>query len=596
MLRTIDRYELLEEIGHGGMATVYRARDTRLDRLVAIKIMHPHLRGAREARARFVREAKSVARLTHANILQIFDNSSEDSEESYIVTELLTGPTLKEFAEKNGPIPAEVAAAFTIELARALAAAHAAGLIHRDVKPENALLHEDRCVKLTDFGIAQMVDSQSFTATGQILGSPGHMAPEQIEGADCDVRTDIFALGTVLYYLATGRLPFTGRNPPQILKRIIDGEFADPLRMRPSIGGRLRAIIVKALAREPKDRYASAEEFERALVEFVREVGIEDSSATLAAFIGDPEKVRGEIHARVIKELSNAGERAAAAGDLPTALDHFNRVLALDETNARVMKLLDRIGRRSRQRSRIVAVGSGVAMFGVAAMAYAIFGPEPGPNDHPTPDGGAVIVNDPPPSDASPDRALGDARADSSDEDASSTDAPSDPDDARPTRPDVRPAARDPRFVVFRVYPQQGVRVSVDGSPPRELSTSFLGMTLVPGPHRFQYLSGDDCCADLSFVESIPPGDDQLILDTRNLPFNDARLYVTAPVPADVAIDGRTRGRTREFIPIPMNRLDEAMRLTVTAPGHQAYTATVSVRAGQTTEHSAALVPAEETP
>src|SRR6185295_1762819 len=235
MLKRLEKYEIVDEIGHGGMATVYRARDTRLDRLVALKVMHPHLQGAKEARARFSREALTIARLHHPAILEIYDYSGEESDTSYIAAELLTGPTLKQFADAHHDIPPEICACVAIQLARALAAAHAEGVIHRDVKPENVLLHENRCVKLTDFGIAQLVDVQGMTTTGQVLGSPAHMAPEQIEGKECDPRSDLFSLGTVLYLLATSELPFSGSNPHQVLKRIMEGRFKDPLQARPSI-------------------------------------------------------------------------------------------------------------------------------------------------------------------------------------------------------------------------------------------------------------------------------------------------------------------------------------------------------------------------
>src|SRR5210317_776114 len=260
MLRKLEKYEVLDEIGHGGMATVYRARDSSLDRFVALKVLHPHLQRTSEARARFTREAKSVARLRHPHILEIYDYSGEASDETYIAAELLTGPTLKDFVLEHKEVPAEIAACIALQLAEALGAAHAKGIIHRDVKPENVLIHQDRCVKLTDFGIAYMVDTHTFTATGQILGSPGHMAPEQVEGSTCDARSDVFSLGTVLYFCSTGRLPFVGRNPHHLLKLLLGGEYPDPLRLHPAIGAELAAIMQKALARDPADRYQSAAE------------------------------------------------------------------------------------------------------------------------------------------------------------------------------------------------------------------------------------------------------------------------------------------------------------------------------------------------
>ena len=195
MLRQLERYDVLSEIAHGGMATVYQARDTKLDRMVALKVMHPHLRGAQEARSRFAQEARTIAKLHHPNIIEIYDFSGKDSEEVYIATELLTGPTLKGFLDSHANIPAEIAACFAIHIARALIASHREGVVHRDVKPENVLIHQNRLIKLTDFGLAQMRDTHSMTITGQILGSPGYMAPEQVESKECDARTDIFSLG-----------------------------------------------------------------------------------------------------------------------------------------------------------------------------------------------------------------------------------------------------------------------------------------------------------------------------------------------------------------------------------------------------------------
>ena len=585
MLRKLGKYEILDEIGHGGMATVYRAKDTRLDRLVAVKVMHPHLRAAPEARVRFAREAKSVAKLRHGNILEIYDSSEEDSEEAYIVTELLTGPTLKEFAESHlDHIPAEIAACFVIEIARALASAHGAGIVHRDVKPENVLLHEARCMKLTDFGIAQMVGGQSFTATGQILGSPGHMAPEQVEGGDCDERTDVFSLGTVLYYLATGRLPFAGKNPHQVLKRIVDVDYPDPLRVRPSIGGRLRAIIVKSLARDPADRYQSARELESELCAFVAEADIDDPSAMLARYLPEPEKVAAELRAATIPRLTQRGKRRADQGDVPGALDDFNRVLALDEGNAQVLELIERIGRRSRQRTWLMAGGGILGAFGLAAMAYALI--TNGPDDEvaiaeaDTPSGFEAVIE--PERDASSSardaaravaRTDGDAGARSADVEVTSV--------ARAQkRIDTARHHDGPVTVVFSPQRCAEVEISVDGSPARRFGAAFDSVEVEPGRHEFRFV-GSAQCGDHT-VEVVVPPQERYVLSPV-IPFAHARLLVMTNVPAQISVDdGRVTGPNNDIVEVPVTSVQAEVRLTVTAPGHTAYTGAVRLTAGQT--------------
>jgi serine/threonine-protein kinase len=591
MLRRLGKYELLDEIGHGGMATVYRARDAKLDRLVAIKVLHPHLQKAPEARVRFTREAQSVAKLEHPHIVQVYDYSGEDSDESFIAAELLTGPTLKRFAEENPEVPPEIAACIALQIARALGAAHARGIVHRDVKPENVMLHERRLVKLTDFGIAQMVDSQSFTATGQILGSPGHMAPEQIEGGDVDARTDLFSLGTVLYFLAVGRLPFTGRNPHQVLKRIVDGEVADPLRVRPALGAPLRGIILKALARDPNDRYASASELEAALTAFLASVGVDEPDAELVAYLADPTAHAATLRARVLGRLLERGRRAVVVKDRATAVECFDRVLAMDEGNTEVLQLLERLGRGDR---RVVYAGGIAVLVGAAALA-AILWPRP-PVD-PPPDAGLVLDT----SDAGPLAAALDAATDAAD--AAADAAAPIPDaglDARPAltvepEPDAgrrRPVSTAARLVEINPSPQN-VLVSVDGAPAREWGPRFRSVELSPGPHTFRFEAPSGCCEPLELQVRIPPGDEPYTLPAR-LPFRPARLYVTA-MPADVeVVAGRgaaARGRTRAVISIPMATAEEVREFRVTAAGHEVYTSRVPLRAGELKTVSAELRP-----
>jgi serine/threonine-protein kinase len=684
MLRRIEKYEIEEEIGHGGMASVYRARDTHLDRKVAVKIMHPHLRGAREARVRFTREARTVARLRHPNILEIYDYSGEDSPESYIATELLTGPTLKRFAEQHPDLPPEIAACMVAQIARALAVAHDHGIIHRDVKPENVLLHENRALKLTDFGIAQMVDAQSMTATGQVLGSPGHMAPEQVEGKECDARTDVFALGTVLYFLATGKLPFTGKNPHQILKRIVDGDFPDPQRLRPEIGARLRAIILKCLARDPADRYQSARELERACEEFAAEIGIEDTDAEVVRYLADPAGVTAELRRRAVERLTARGERALRAGDRLAAMADFDRVLAIDDGNARVLSALAREHRRSRLRTLAFWSGSGLLATAGIAMGVAAFvlssARDGAPRAHfVTADAGADVsqpagdatstdgdvqrpngvngvIGIAGASDAAAAASAGPARATADPTDAGvearqTASEPADagldatPGSATPSRSAVAagseavtvlgaapgPAATrsgasgsvanlatqlrggtaerlggngggsrgagtasgagpasasGERLVVFAPSPR-GVSISVDGRPARPFGPSYREERLTVGRHEIVFVGDEDCCEEGRFELNLPPGDEPYVF-ARSLAFRPARLYVSGP-PADVAIDGRVVGRTRQFLTIPLGEFSRRVTLTVTAPGYRAYTGVVELRAGRVTEFPVSL-------
>jgi serine/threonine-protein kinase len=576
MSRTIEKYEVLEELGHGGMATVFRARDTKLDRLVALKLLHPHLRGAAEARARFRREAQSVAKLHHPRILEIYDYSGEGSDESYIAAELLTGPTLKVYVEQADELPAEIAACFAIEIARALVAAHEKGIIHRDVKPENILLHENRVLKLTDFGIAAMVDSHSMTATGQILGSPGHMAPEQIEGHDTDARTDVFALGTVLYFLATGRLPFTGKNPHHVLKRVLDGDVTDPLRFRASMGAALKAITLKAMATKPDERYASVAEFEAALRVFVALIGIEDPEDAVTRFLVDPNGTSKDVQARVIAHYTQRGKDLVAKENSREAMDAFDRVLALDEKNEEVLTAVAGMG-RSKHRSRrvkhaLIAAGT-LGTASLAAWSLTHLGGSEATHPHvpETHDAGA-------PSDAF---IAYDVVAPRDAVDAPQADIPPEPVIA--FRP-VHPVLTVPRRVVFDFDPQN-VQIAVDNQPLRLYGPAFSYVDLLPGRHRFHIVSNVDCCSEATIERVIEPGEGAMPL-RHVLPSRPAILIVRTNTPADVVVEpGLARGRAQGAIDVPITARERVERrtITVTAPGFAAYTGEVQFAAGGVT-------------
>jgi eukaryotic-like serine/threonine-protein kinase len=334
-LPQLAKYELLEELGHGGMATVYRARDRRLGREVAVKVIHPHLRDSPEVVSRFNAEARAVAMLHHGNIVEVFDVSDPDEPEQYLVAELLRGTTLRRLLAEHKAMPPDVAAAIALELLGALAHAHANGIIHRDVKPENVLIERGSgaagggvLVKLTDFGIAKLLDAQGVTSTGQVLGSPAHMAPEQIEGGDVDVRADVFGLGVLLYECMVGHLPFEGTNPAQVLRRVLDGRYPDAQRERALVGSRWSALLDHALAHAVADRFADANAMRDAIVAELDRLGISTPARELEAWMDDPRGYEDTHAKRMIEKLCALGNDARKRGDVLAAAADYNRALA----------------------------------------------------------------------------------------------------------------------------------------------------------------------------------------------------------------------------------------------------------------------------
>src|SRR5580698_2171199 len=366
--RIPERYTLIEEVGQGGMAVVYRAQDETLKREVAIKVLHQHLAGEPESRARLEREAQAVAKLRHDNILEIFDYSGLDSHTAYIVTEFIDGQTLKQFLNARTPGFPEVAALITSEICRALGHAHAAGVIHRDVKPENVMIRKDGLIKLMDFGIAQILDFQRMTVTGQLLGSPAYMAPEIIEGKPLDFRTDVFSVGILLYLLATGALPFSGRNPHEVLRRISEGKFADPRSVKPGVDQALARIISRALARSPDDRTPDVALLGAELGAYLAEAGLTDVRAELRGYFADPVGYDAALPARLGAALVDSASAHLAAGRRVKALELWNRVLAFDPHNATVNVALRRLEGRRRLKTAGAALGL-AALLGGAGSA-----------------------------------------------------------------------------------------------------------------------------------------------------------------------------------------------------------------------------------
>jgi eukaryotic-like serine/threonine-protein kinase len=252
-----DRYELEELVGTGGMSSVYKAHDRLLDRRVALKVLHQQYSGDEEYVERFRREARSVATLTHPNIVTVIDRG-EHGDRQFIVFEYVDGDNLKRMIERRGPAPVETALELGIQMARALAFAHQNGLVHRDVKPQNVLLNGDGQAKVTDFGIARSLDVQhGMTQTGTVLGTSDYIAPEQAQGQRVDEQTDVYSLGVVLYELLTSHVPFPGENFVAVAMRHINEDPPSIRDERPDVSQRVDAAIRRAMAKRPEDRFAS---------------------------------------------------------------------------------------------------------------------------------------------------------------------------------------------------------------------------------------------------------------------------------------------------------------------------------------------------
>src|SRR3569833_804078 len=252
-----NRYELEEVVGTGGMSSVYRALDTLLERHVALKILHPHYGDDAEYVERFRREARAVAQLSHPNIVTVIDRGESDGQQ-YIVFEYVDGESLKQLVDRSGPLPARRVVELGLQIADALAVAHQHGLVHRDVKPQNVLINADGEAKVTDFGIARSLDVEhGVTQTGPVLGTSNYLSPEQARGQAVTPATDVYSLGVVLFELLTGEVPFPGENFVAVAMKRINEPPPSLLEKRPDVPVRLVYAIVRALAKDPADRFPS---------------------------------------------------------------------------------------------------------------------------------------------------------------------------------------------------------------------------------------------------------------------------------------------------------------------------------------------------
>jgi serine/threonine-protein kinase len=609
---------VLDELGHGGMATVYRAHDKRLARDVAVKVLHPHLRDNREIAHRFSVEAKAVAKLRHPNIVEVFDISSEDDTEQYLVVELVRGPTLRKLLQERGALPPEIAAAFVMELLSGVAHAHASGVVHRDVKPENVLVeHRPRpssttttnpgsgplrgetplprsqpgstkepssaanagervAVKLTDFGIAKLLDAQGVTSTGQVLGSPAHMAPEQIEGGDVDGRADVFGLGVLMYECMVGHLPFLGNNPAQVLRRVLDGVYASAEREKPTVGKIWSDILDHALARKAASRFPDALAMRDAISAELARLGMGAPRVEIEAWLDDPLGWTTAHEKRLVDRLCELGAASRKRSEAVAAAADYNRALAFSPNNPALLRIVASM-HRSEARARLIrslaplvlgaCVLGGGAYFVAKSLKGEIHGGDHDPVSTTTAEPSASAALARPSATASSRPSVPSGPSVSATTTAS----------AAPARtlatPTVAPKAGVERKVSFRsVHPSFGVHMTIDGAPgpdpdPR---TSF---PLDEKAHTLVFTCTGDLCTpmtvkvdpgpqDISLpVElQVPParivvdGDSSHSYGIEELP----NLILTNGQEAEVAMTAGTRGV------IVFDRIDPANKQSVT--------------------------------
>jgi beta-lactam-binding protein with PASTA domain/tRNA A-37 threonylcarbamoyl transferase component Bud32 len=262
------RYEIVRPIARGGMADVFLARDQLLDRPVALKVLFPELSVDRSFVERFRREAQAAANLTHPNVVSVYDFGEEDGT-SFIVMEYVDGRTLTSIIHSEGPLLADRAAAIGADVAAALGFAHRQGVVHRDVKPGNVLIDGSAHVRVTDFGIARAANTEeNLTQAGAVMGTATYFSPEQAQGHRVDGRSDVYSLGVVLYEMVTGRAPFAGDNPVSIAYKHVREEPPTPRSVNPSVPSAFEAIVLQAMAKDPAQRYQSAEDLRADLLRF----------------------------------------------------------------------------------------------------------------------------------------------------------------------------------------------------------------------------------------------------------------------------------------------------------------------------------------
>jgi formylglycine-generating enzyme required for sulfatase activity/tRNA A-37 threonylcarbamoyl transferase component Bud32 len=325
-MKKLAKYDIIEELGRGGFAVVYKARDTVLGRIVALKVLHTHVAKNHVFVQRFQQEARTAARFDHSHIVTIHDVGEEDGQ-YYIAMNYLPGRGLDErLAEAEGPLPLEQVVSIVAQVADALDYIHRRGSVHRDVKPSNVMVSDEGLATLLDFGIVRAADGTPLTTVGEKMGTPQYMSPEQAEGREIDHRSDVYSLGVMTYQMCTGKAPFDDVSPLVVLRLHADKAPPSPRELNPDLPASVAQVLLKALAKQPDERYQSAGGFAQALQEArQQETQLAEIYAQLQAAVGDENWAAAEAHCQEILALSPDYR------DVPALLDQAHQAQAEKE-------------------------------------------------------------------------------------------------------------------------------------------------------------------------------------------------------------------------------------------------------------------------
>lgn len=352
------RYQLEQELGRGGMATVFLARDLRLSRRVAVKVMHPG--GDARRTERFRREAELAASLKHPNVLEVHDFGEDAVRGPFLVCEWVQGESLRELARRLAPVPPEVAAVLGWELARALEAAHARGVVHRDVKPENVLVAKGGPLKLADFGIAALADQERLTSTGAITGSLAYMAPERIDTGAWSPASDVYAVGVILFELCTGTTPHAGQGSAHLAVSVMTRNAPALCEAAPGTPEPLGALVDRCLARDSRERPVDGAELAACLEAVVRQLAGPPAEASRRFFL-EPEAEAARWREVRFQRLLDGGRALLSKGEGAKAARLLNEALTLRPGSSDVLALL----RVRPKAGRAKVLGGGAAVVGL---------------------------------------------------------------------------------------------------------------------------------------------------------------------------------------------------------------------------------------